>query len=80
MGGHSYAACICHHTVTQPSHAFSINAICLTKLTSCGERNMSREASAWWEHTMWSGPGEVEMQSSVWGKANRHVKVAWLLR
>ena len=38
-----------HHTYaiicTQPSHALSKNAICPTKLTSCGERNMTREGS-----------------------------------
>ena len=48
--GHSYAPRICHQTLTQPSHAMSKNAVCPTKLTSCGEGNMTRERSAWWEH------------------------------
>ena len=44
MGGHSYAR-ICHHTVTQPSHALSQNAICPTKLTACQEGTITREGN-----------------------------------
>ena len=46
-GGHSYAPCICHHTVTQPSHALSQNAICPTVLTGCDERTITREGNQW---------------------------------
>ena len=47
VGGPSYAPCICHHTVTQPSHALSKNAICPTVLTCCHQGTINWEGNTW---------------------------------